>query len=89
MIFHSLVFFLNTIFITPAIASDPYCAEAPSLKISILSTADCGNPFKSTPELPRPLVPNKPTKAVLCLRFPFTKTKVWSGPKPRKVPISI
>ena len=61
---------------TPAIASEPYCAEAPSLKISILSTADIGKPFKSTPEPPRPLVPNKPTKAVLCLRFPFIKTKV-------------
>ena len=52
------------IFITPAIASDPYCAEAPSLRISILSMDDCGIAFKSVPEFPRPLVPKTETNAV-------------------------
>ena len=57
-------------------ASDPYCAEAPSRRISIRSTAISGNELRSVPEFPRPLVPNNATKAVWCLLFPFTNTNV-------------
>ena len=76
LIDHLFTSLLSTIFITPAMASDPYCADAPSRKISIRSTADCGNEFRSEPELPLPLVPNKATKAVWWRRFPFIKTSV-------------
>ena len=49
----------KTILITPEIASEPYCAAAPSLKISILLIAVAGIAFKSVPVFPLPLVPNK------------------------------
>jgi len=52
----------KTIFITPAMASEPYCAEAPSLNTSILLIAFAGIAFKSVPELPRPLVPKTLTR---------------------------
>ncbi len=47
-------FFFNIIFTTPAIASDPYCAEAPSRKTSILSIAAVGILFISVPTSPFP-----------------------------------
>ena len=42
---------------TPAMASEPYCAEAPSLNISILLIEVAGIAFKSVPVFPLPLVP--------------------------------
>ena len=57
-------------------ASDPYCAEAPSLKTSIRLMALAGIAFKSVPEFPRPRVPKIFTKHDWCLRFPLIKTKV-------------
>ena len=69
---------------TPAIASEPYCADAPSLNTSILLIAETGMAFKSVPEFPRPLVPKIFTRDDWCLRLPLIKTRVWSGPKPRK-----
>ena len=69
-------------FITPAIASEPYCAAAPSLNTSNLLIAAAGIAFKSVPELPLPLVPYKFIKDAVCLLFPLIKTNVWSGPKP-------
>ena len=65
-------------------ASEPYCAAAPSLKISILLIADAGIAFKSVPVFPRPFVPNKLIKDDWCLLLPLIKTKVWSGPIPLK-----
>jgi hypothetical protein len=47
-----LVLFFKIIFITPAIASDPYCAEAPSRKISTLSIASVGIAEISAPVSP-------------------------------------
>ena len=79
----------KTIFKTPAIASEPYCAEAPSLNNSILFMAEIGIAFKSVPELPLPLVPYKFIKDALCLLFPLIKTNVWSGPRPLIVAGSI
>ena len=38
--------------ITPAIASEPYCAEAPSRSTSMWSIADIGSEFRSTGEEP-------------------------------------
>ena len=66
-------------------ASEPYCAAAPSRKTSILSIAPTGIAFKSVPTEPRPTVELTFTNAVECCLFPLTKTKTWSGPSPRKV----
>ena len=52
-----LVFFFTLILITPAIASEPYCADAPSLNTSIFSTANAGIAFISVPTAPLPGVP--------------------------------
>ena len=70
--------------ITPAIASLPYCAAAPSFKISILLIEKAGIAFISVPTLPLPTVLFTFTNEVLCLLFPFTNTNTWSGPKPLK-----
>src|SRR5690606_35570360 len=72
-----------TILITPAIASDPYNGAAPSRNTSIRFIAEIGMAFKSTFELPRPVVPFKCTKALLWRRLPLINTSVWSGDKPR------
>ena len=61
---NSLSVSFKTIFKTPAIASEPYCAEAPSLSNSILLIAEIGIAFKSVPEFPRPRVPYKFIKEV-------------------------
>ena len=71
--------------ITPAIASEPYCAEAPSRSTSMRSTADDGNALKSTDTEPRPIEPLTFTSALLWRRFPFTSTSTWSGASPRNV----
>ena len=68
--------------ITPAIASEPYCAEAPSLKTSNLSIAKDGIALRSVPTVPLPGVPFTLIRAEECLLFPLTKTKTWSGPRP-------
>ena len=71
-------------FMTPAIASDPYCADAPSRSTSILSIAAAGILFKSTPTSPLPGVSLIYTKALWFLRLPLTSTKVLLGPNPLK-----
>ena len=65
-------------------ASEPYWAAAPSLRISILLIEDAGIAFKSVPVFPRPRVPKRLIREDWCLLFPFIKTNVWSGPKPLK-----
>ena len=40
---------LVTRFTTPAMASDPYCADAPSRSTSMWSMAEAGMAFMSTP----------------------------------------
>ncbi len=69
--------------ITPAMASDPYCADAPSRSTSILLIAAAGMVFKSVPTEPRPTEPFTFTKDDACLLFPLINTNTWSTPKPR------
>src|SRR4051812_14595381 len=68
---------------TPAIASEPYCAAAPSRRICVLSRASIGIVFRSVPVFPRLRAPKMFTSAVVWRRFPFTSTSVWSDPRPR------
>ena len=72
-------------FITPDMASEPYCAEAPSLSTSILFMALTGIAFMSTPAVPFPTDVFTCIRALLWRRFPFTSTRTWSGPRPRSV----
>src|SRR3546814_5065252 len=46
--------FLSWMLMTPAMASEPYCDEAPSRSTSIRSIAIGGIVFMSTPDEPRP-----------------------------------
>src|SRR5947209_4133710 len=71
--------------ITPAMASEPYWAAAPSRNTSIRSMAAAGIAFKSTPTVPRPNVPLTCTSAGGCRRLPLTSTSTWSGPRPRRL----
>ena len=82
--FTSSILSFNTMFITPAIASEPYCAAAPSRRISILLIALAGIEFKSVPVFPLPRVPKRLTNDDWCLLFPLINTNVWSGPIPLK-----
>ena len=70
---------------TPAMASEPYCAAAPSRRISILSMAERGMALRSTPVDPRPMVPLMWMRAVVWRRLPLMRTSTWSGPRPRRV----
>src|SRR5216117_857146 len=65
--------------ITPAIASEPYWAAAPSRSTSIRSIAAAGIAFRSTPTVPRPNVPLTCTNALEWRRLPLTSTSTWSG----------
>src|SRR5439155_25350714 len=56
-----------------------------ALPISIWSMAEVGMAFRSTPTVPRPTVPLTNTSALVCRRFPLTRTSVWSGPRPRRL----
>ena len=69
--------------ITPAIASEPYCAAAPSRSTCTFLMASTGIAFMSVPVLPRLRAPNRFTSAVVWRRLPFTSTRVWSDPRPR------
>ena len=70
---------------TPAIASEPYCAEAPSRSTSIDCTIAEGIVFRSTAAAPRPIVPLTFTSDDAWRRFEFSITSVWSGESPRNV----
>ena len=75
--------FLRSMLITPAIASEPYWAAAPSRSTCAFSIAIRGMPFMSVPVLPRLRAPNRFTSAEVWRRLPFTSTSVWSEPRPR------
>ena len=77
--------FFSTMLITPAIASEPYCAAAPSRSTSIDWMADRGIALMSVPAEPRPMVCCTLTSACWWRRLPFTSTSSWSGPRPRSV----
>ncbi len=64
---------------TPAIASEPYCADAPSRSTSIDCTMAEGIVFRSTAAAPRPIVPLTLTSDDAWRRFEFNSTSVWSG----------
>ena len=81
----SLVCDLSTMLITPAIASEPYWAAAPSRSTSMWWIADSGIALMSVPAEPRPMVCWTLTSACWWRRLPFTSTSSWSGPRPRKV----
>jgi hypothetical protein len=70
---------------TPAMASEPYCAAAPSRRISMRSMALGGMAFRSTAVEPRPTVPLTLTSALPCRRLPLSSTSSWSGARPRSV----
>ena len=67
---------LRTRLITPAIASDPYWAAAPSLRTSMRSIAAIGMAFMSVPAVPRPTEVLTCSSALLWRRLPFTSTNV-------------
>lgn len=69
--------------ITPAIASEPYCAEAPSLSTSTRSMALAGMRSRSAGDWPFCVVPLMNITAVLCRRLPLTNTSTWSLDSPR------
>jgi hypothetical protein len=70
---------------TPPIASEPYCAAAPSRSTSMRSMLAAGIAFRSTPVEPRPIELFTATTAPACRRFPLISTSAWSGPSPRSV----
>ena len=67
-------------FTTPATASEPYTAEAPSFNISIRSIAATGILLISTKEFTIPSA-----KALLATRRPLISTSVASAPKPLRL----
>ena len=71
---------LSMMFITPAIASDPYCADAPSRNISTRFIASVGIADISAPVSPRPGEVCVYKRALKFLRLPFTKINVLEGP---------
>src|SRR5258705_9581102 len=77
--------FLSWTLITPAIASEPYWAAAPSRSTSIRLIARPGIKLRSTAALPRPTVPLMLSSAETWRRLPLINTRVWSGLRPRKV----
>ena len=75
----------RTKFKIPAIASDPYCAAAPSLKTSTCFRAIEGIAEISGPCAPSEIpLPKKDITAPLCLLLPFTSTSILSGGRPLK-----
>ena len=78
--------FLRMKFITPAMASEPYWAAAPSRSTSACSSANPGIIARSGPCDPsaRPL-PYQVMTAVRWRRLPFSRISVWSGARPRRL----
>ena len=73
-------------FITPAMASEPYWADAPSRRISTWRSAIAGIVEMSGPWAPSANPP--PIHMMIdarCRRFPLTSTSVWSGARPRRL----
>ena len=64
-------------FTTPATASEPYTAEAPSLSTSMRSMMDVGMVLRSTE------MPFAPSSTLEVMRRPLSSTKVRTAPMPR------
>ena len=70
----------------PAMASDPYCAEAPSRSTSNRSRAMAGIAERSGPCAPPEIpAPSSAITAARWRRLPFASTSVASGANPRSV----
>ena len=70
----------------PAMASEPYCAEAPSRRTSSRSSAIAGMADRSGPwEPPEIPAPSSAITAARWRRLPFTNTSVASGGSERRV----
>ena len=74
-------------FITPAIASEPYCAAAPSRSTSTWRSAMAGITDMSGPWEPyaTPLPPCHSRTEDRCRRLPLMSTSVWSGARLRSM----
>ena len=68
---------------TPATASEPYCAPAPSRSTSMRLIALTGMALKSTGVLPLPILLSVLTSALVWRRLPLTSTSTWLGLRPR------
>ena len=72
-------------FMTPAMASEPYWADAPSRSTSTWRNATAGITAMSGPCAPSATpLPNHAMAAARWRRLPFTSTSVWSGAKLRR-----
>ncbi len=69
--------------ITPATASEPYSAPAPSRSTSMRLMALTGMALKSTGVVPLPILLSVLTSVELWRRLPLTSTSTWSGDSPR------
>src|SRR5258708_9586213 len=63
---------------TPAMASEPYWAEAPSRRTSMRSIIAAGIALKSVDTEPRPMEPLRLTSALVWRRLPLISTSTWS-----------
>ena len=70
---------------TPAIASEPYSADAPSRRTSTRSSAAVGMVLRSTADDPRPTLLLMLSEAEGCARTLLMSTSVSSGERPRSV----
>ena len=70
---------------TPAMASEPYCAEAPSRSTSTCRRAIDGMVEMSGPCVPSVTPPNQTRIAERWRRLPFTSTSVWSWARLRRL----
>ena len=71
---------------TPAMASEPYCAAAPSRSTSTCRMAIDGMMERSGPCEPSAMpFPSQVMTAERWRRFPLTRTSVWSGARLRKL----
>ena len=68
---------------TPATASEPYWAPAPSRSTSMRLTAFTGMDAKSTATAPTPTPDSVLKIDVVCTRLPLISTRIWSGLRPR------
>ena len=77
----------NWKFMTPAMASEPYWAAAPSRNTSTCRSAMAGIAEMSGPWEPKatPLPPCQSMIAERWRRLPFTRTSVWSGARFRSI----
>ena len=79
--------FLSWKFMTPAMASEPYCAAAPSRSTSTCRSAMDGMTEMSGPCDPKvtPLPPYQSMIDERWRRLPLMRTRVWSGARLRSI----